>query len=568
MSSFLDKLDAQLVHIISEWNFYTTILALLVVTILAYGILTWRDPDTHPLFLLYQSNVAPVRHRGSSAVYRSLETPLGYPLKTGLAVKDADAPRWSSGRDGDLRDVWRKAVMGVTGKDGKPTGKKGKIFTVRGKQTYIEHSLEDLSQKINIIGKDIQDLGGKRVAIYIANSVEILNTVFAAAFYGFTPILLPYPKPVKALKELLVMAKADILIAGAGTVPLIEVTGEDSTLKHVIWVVAKTSRHLDWNQVPEGIGGKIGVSVWHDMIEEKKGDATSDLPHRSDGYTPENLVTVWQKNTEDVGELVEYTQGNLVAAISCLITSLPSHQRLNPSDFFFPADSLYLSYPLCLTFAALYTNASIVLNSVAGPESDLDLSTRVVAPTIIAASPETIKRYLEKNRPEKTRGLSSITYWIRSRALAAGRMPNGAVITVPISSPEGPSTTATPGKLRLMFVSERSQTDSPPLSSSDLSDLRIFTGARVIYALTAAKVAGALAATNLFDYRREEGRQSHFGAPLSALEIKLVDTKDHKTTDDGRPEGEITVKGPAVVGGEANLGIVGTFRDDHTLAYI
>lgn len=141
MSSLTEKIDAQLSHILSGWNIYSTTLALSIATIVAYGILTWRDPDTHPLFLLYQAAVAPVRHRGSSAVYRSLETPHGYPLKTGLAVKDPDASRWSSGRDGDLRDVWRKAVMSVTGQDGKPTGKKGKVFTVRGREEYIEHSL-------------------------------------------------------------------------------------------------------------------------------------------------------------------------------------------------------------------------------------------------------------------------------------------------------------------------------------------------------------------------------------------------------------------------------------------
>lgn len=105
------------------------------------------------------------------------------------------------------------------------------------------------------------------------------------------------------------MAKADMLIAGAGTVSLVEVTREYSVLRHVIWVVPKVSRHLDWNEGSEGIGGKVGISVWHDMIEEKKGKATSDLPDRTDGYTPENVVTVWQKNKEEVGEVVEYTQG-------------------------------------------------------------------------------------------------------------------------------------------------------------------------------------------------------------------------------------------------------------------
>jgi hypothetical protein len=68
----------------------------------------------------------------------------------------------------------------------------------------------------------------------------------------------------------------------------------------------------------------------------------------------------------------------------------------------------------------------------------------------------------------------------------------------------------------------------------DLSDLRIFTSARVVYALTAAKIAGAVAQTSFYDYRvvNDAGKHSHFGPPLSSVEVLLRDTKDHKTTDD------------------------------------
>ena len=198
-----------------------------------------------------------------------------------------------------------------------------------------------------------------------------------------------------------------------------------------------------------------------------------------------------------------------------------------------------------MTLAALYTNASVALNSVAGPGSDLDLSARMVAPTIIVASAETIAEYHQKIKPQMTGRWSSYLYWLQSRALAAGRMPNGAFLNRPVVS-SGPSTATTPGKLRLLFVSKRADTDSPPLSSTDLSDIRIFTGARVVYALTAARVAGAVASTNLYDYRRDEeksngGRaRSHFGVPMSSLEIKLVDTPGHKTVEGSRPEGEVS----------------------------
>ena len=39
-------------------------------------------------------------------------------------------------------------------------------------------AVDELSQEINIIGQDIQELGVKRVAIYLPNSVELLNSVF------------------------------------------------------------------------------------------------------------------------------------------------------------------------------------------------------------------------------------------------------------------------------------------------------------------------------------------------------------------------------------------------------
>lgn len=119
-------------------------------------------------------------------------------------------------------------------------------------------------------------------------------------------------------------------------------------------------------------------------------------------------------------------------------------------------------------------------------------------------------------------------------------MPNANLFT----KESGPARHATGNteKLRILYVSERAgAAQSPPLSSAVLSDMRIYTGARVVYALTAARVAGAVAQTNLFDYRQDDetGRSSHFGPPLSCVEVKLVDTSDYKTTEEGSPQGQV-----------------------------
>lgn len=204
-------------------------------------------------------------------------------------------------------------------------------------------------------------------------------------------------------------------------------------------------------------------------------------------------------------------------------------------------------YPLTLTLAALHSGASIVLNSATSQKTDLDLATRSVSPTIVVASAEIVTESINKTRSGMTMGWHKLVHWFETRTLTlAGRMPAATVFTA-LFGYMRPAIGEQPGKLRLLYVSERVNTGCPPLESADLSDLRAFTGARVVYALTAAKVAGAVTQTQIYDYRREEapkGRHNHFGVPLSSVEVKLVDTAAHKNTEEGDPVGEVGVWNP------------------------
>jgi acyl-coenzyme A synthetase/AMP-(fatty) acid ligase len=161
------------------------------------------------------------------------------------------------------------------------------------------------SQEIAILGKHLQDRCAKRVAVYLPNSLEFLAALFAGAFYGFTPILIPYNQPHQTLIELLLQTGADALIAEAGSVPLAEVGQGVSNLRSIIWTVEKTSRHMDWSEVPEGIGGKIDVAVWHELVQEQKNTATA-LPSTSE--KPPNVVFLWQEATGKSADIVEFTQ--------------------------------------------------------------------------------------------------------------------------------------------------------------------------------------------------------------------------------------------------------------------
>ena len=144
------KLDQLVTGVLGEWDGYTTAILALIITVFAYQVFTSRDPDAHPMLLARQAQAAPIRQKGESAVLRCHSAPHGIPLNSGLNIKDPGDSKWARGRDGDLRDVWRKALTGVVDRDGKETGEKGKLFTVLGSEQVVEHSLGWYHQSDNI----------------------------------------------------------------------------------------------------------------------------------------------------------------------------------------------------------------------------------------------------------------------------------------------------------------------------------------------------------------------------------------------------------------------------------
>lgn len=135
----------------------------------------------------------------------------------------------------------------------------------------------------------------------------LLTLDTAGAFYEFSPVLIPYNQPHPALISLLKQTGADSLVAEAGSLPLADVSKGVPGLRQIVWTVEKTSRHMDWNEVPEGIGGKIDVSVWHQLVQDQKSGGT-ELPQDNAAQKPGNLVFVWQEKPGASVEIVEFTQ--------------------------------------------------------------------------------------------------------------------------------------------------------------------------------------------------------------------------------------------------------------------
>ena len=99
------------------------------------------------------------------------------------------------------------------------------------------------------------------------------------------------------------------MIASAGSLPLERLLQLYPGLKHVIWVAERSSRHMEWNEVPEGVSGRAEIAVWHEVVEEKRSSALGELPPRnSDAVTPSVITTSISAHNPEKHELIEFTQ--------------------------------------------------------------------------------------------------------------------------------------------------------------------------------------------------------------------------------------------------------------------
>ena len=147
-----------------------------------------------------------------------------------------------------------------------------------------------------------------------------------------------------------------------------------------------------------------------------------------------------------------------------------------------------------------------------------------------------MSKYYDQVMKPQSGLISSLGRWVQSRTLESGNMPSKNIFSQ--LARVGPTAELSLDNLRLLCISHRVDADaSGRLSSEQLTNLRIFTGARIVYALTGPGIAGAITQTNIFDYRCLSG-PSHFGAPLSSTEITLTDVSED--TPDSILEGQVS----------------------------
>lgn len=107
------------------------------------------------------------------------------------------------------------------------------------------------------------------------------------------------------MSELLQKSQADALIAEAGSLDLSFVAKDNKQLSQVIWVAKLGSRHMDWNDVPQDVKGTLEVTVWHELVEEKKELAWLEVPDYDPSTPTPSVTTVWPSKSSQ-GDFIEY----------------------------------------------------------------------------------------------------------------------------------------------------------------------------------------------------------------------------------------------------------------------
>lgn len=376
------------------------------------------------------------------------------------------------------------------------------------------------------------------MAVYLPNSIELLATLFACSNYpNLTTVLIPFDLSNEQLTWMLRRSASDTLVTAPESFP-VDLIETHPSLRHLIWVVDEGNKHMDWTEVPKGAGIGVEVTTWQDIINDAPPGVGTELMPADPANVPGDVVTFWRSKPGEMDEMVRFSQANIVAGMAGQIAAVPPKHRFSSSDLFLPADCLTDMFTLVLTLTALYQNTSVALNAVAGQVQDLELATRSVAPTIVVASPYTLLRMHQNSMGKLVSVLGKASHALATRRLVRDGTwaPSNALSS--FASSARPSVGTAPGELRLVYTAERTGTDSPSLSGRVLSDLRILLGARIMYALAAPRVAGAVTQTALYDYRVEGDGKGHFGCPTTSVEVFLKDAGPRKTTDD-RTEGRV-----------------------------
>lgn len=244
-----------------------------------------------------QCIASPVRNANESSIYRSHVTPEGFPLMSGLGIRQGYGRR-----NGDLRDVFAIA------KEGPMVG---------------NNSWEDIERDVHALGKYLKSANVTRVLVILPNTIRNITTQFACAFYDITLCLKGNRTVSKGLEQALNIEAS--------------IVDEDGTVIHVLSSSDQAQRRsISWVELMAKSEGIIEINP-----QEK--------------LTNPALVTL--KDNKQFS----YSHSNIISAVAGQMFGLPRQYRLNERDVFLSTNSFDdIPTRICM-YAALASKSRLLL---------------------------------------------------------------------------------------------------------------------------------------------------------------------------------------------------------------
>lgn len=490
------------------------------------------QPLVHPILLGRQSDVAPVRNPGESAVYRNYSTSaMGrLPLRPAAGVQtiidlvrvDVDSPR----------TLWSTKITNA----------------------QLLARVQAFASGLDKLGK-LQP-GESRVLFLLNDCLEFLVADLAFAAKSITTMTI---------------SSSELLAEVLDSHPPSAIITDSDFLSHIVEQIYDLNRHNHTTVIVVGDLGGVGTSLAKEMDIIKFSDIEKDGSSNPAGLSPPNDVNhvftvAFSKTPSGTGfQAAQFTQQNLTAGVASTRSLLPVSSPPTPLDTIVSAFSLSTPYGRTIAYTAVYEGASLAtLNStrifsgsenvrldVPGALKDINSSSAfpIPSPTILFVKPEHVTS-LTSSILNAARSGSWLSGWgwrhkiahamegfITKESLWDRLVFDAARVKV---LGEGA------GTLRaLIATGGYTQGDT-------LTPTRIAFSIPYVNAVSSGLVCGPLFASYPHDLQihpssgagGEFEKIAHVGAPTVSLEVKLVGVDDALIEEGKDPVGEVYVRGP------------------------
>lgn len=526
--------------------FYLLLIGL--ASVLIYFYLLPDNVDLHELALQNQASISKVHMEGESPVYRSLVAPHGRSLINGLAVASGQG---AGTRPGNLADIWK---LGIVQSSRQSNSKVATLHShLTGSVSVDPIASSVLVEQVYHLGQWLLTLRGDStdttVALALPNCQQAFTTLFAATLVNIPVTFLPVDRySYQNLSEHIQAANPFALLI-ADDLVLKDLEGLDlKSLNKIVTIREKTEP------------GTVG---WKELISEFEGNSIGKFPEIDESETSFPVQVTFERHGKV--EVSKFTHQNLAAAVASHIKVLPNSKQWTSSDQVLIFTSQLTVFTVVSQLAALVCQSNLIFLSKMNviPRQML----HAAKPTIIVTDDETTFSLLEQKYD--LTAMYTIKQRISEVKLSRGTLPSSPVL------PEFAS-------VRLIYSStqaldnQASELPPPPeaekehLDSDDTNAIRALTGARFVHCLTSPFVAGAVASTNMYDYRldiaQNEAWLTNYGPVAANLEAVLHD--DPAGSTEKSNEGRLSVRGFSKTGQATewiDLGIQAKFGPDGCL---